>query len=225
MPRQKKVKTIEEKFQKMTQKEHIKKRSDTYIGNTKTQQAELWLLNNSKTAMIHKNVKYVPGMYKIIDEIITNAGDRITEDKTCDTIKIDYTVDDSKTNLEISVYNNGLGIPVAVHQKYNLQVVTLLFGRLLSSSNYDDTEDRKAGGRNGYGAKLTNIFSKKFTVETVDAMNKKKLIQTWENNMDIENEPKITNLTAKKINHIQKLHLRLILINSISRRFQMILLD
>lgn len=205
MPKQKKVKTIEEKFQKMTQKEHIKKRSDTYIGNTKTQKAELWLLNNSKTAMIHKNVKYVPGMYKIIDEIITNAGDRITEDKTCDTIKIDYTLDDSKTNLEISVYNNGLGIPIAVHQKYNLQVVTLLFGRLLSSSNYDDNEDRKAGGRNGYGAKLTNIFSKKFTVETVDAKAKKKLVQTWENNMDIENEPKITNLTAKKIKSYTKI--------------------
>jgi DNA topoisomerase-2 len=30
------------------------------------------------------------------------------------------------------------------------------------------------GGRNGYGAKLTNIFSKKFTVETVDAKKKKK---------------------------------------------------
>ena len=179
-----KTKTIEEKFQKMTQKEHIKKRPDSYLGITKPQKAELWLLNKSKTAMIHKNVKYVPGMYKIIDEIITNAGDRITEDKTCDTIKIDYSLDESKTILEISVYNNGLGIPVVVHQKYNLQVVTLLFGRLLSSSNYDDNEARKAGGRNGYGAKLTNIFSKKFIVETVDAKNKKKLVQVWENNMD-----------------------------------------
>ena len=38
----------------------------------------------------------------------------------------------------------------------------LIFGELLTSSNYDDSKKRTTGGRNGYGAKLANIFSTKF---------------------------------------------------------------
>ena len=43
---------------------------------------------------------------------------------------------------------------------------------MLSSTNYDDTEERIVGGQNGLGAKLTNIFSSEFHVETIDASRK-----------------------------------------------------
>jgi DNA gyrase/topoisomerase IV subunit B len=43
----------------------------------------------------------------------------------------------------------------------------------LTSSNYDDKEEKITGGRNGYGAKLCNIFSTMFTVETADRASKK----------------------------------------------------
>ena len=59
----------------------------------------------------------------------------------------------------------------------------LIFGNLLTSSNYDDTVKKVTGGRNGFGAKLTNIFSKEFEVETVDKKAKKKLKIIWKNNM------------------------------------------
>jgi len=52
-------------------------------------------------------------------------------------------------------------------------VPELIFGHLLTSSNYNDAEKKVTGGRNGYGAKLANIFSSKFIVETADAKNKK----------------------------------------------------
>jgi DNA topoisomerase-2 len=42
----------------------------------------------------------------------------------------------------------------------------MIFGQLLTGSNYDDDAKKVTGGRNGYGAKLTNIFSRRFTVET-----------------------------------------------------------
>ena len=45
----------------------------------------------------------------------------------------------------------------------------LIFGHLLTSSNYNDSNNKITGGRNGYGAKLTNIFSEKFTIETSDS--------------------------------------------------------
>ena len=66
----------------------------------------------------------------------------------------------------IKVWNNGKGIPVVEHKVEKVFVPTLIFGHLLTSSNYNDDEKKMTGGRNGYGAKLCNIFSKKFIVET-----------------------------------------------------------
>lgn len=59
----------------------------------------------------------------------------------------------------ISVYNDGKGIPIEIHKKEGIHVPELIFGHLLTSSNYNDNEKKVTGGRNGYGAKLANIFS------------------------------------------------------------------
>ena len=90
-----------------------------------------------------------------------------------DTIKV--TIDTA--NNTISIYNNGQGIPVEVHKKENVYVPELIFGHLLTSSNYDDDEKKVTGGRNGYGAKLCNIFSTEFTVETNNRQSGKAFIQ------------------------------------------------
>lgn len=68
----------------------------------------------------------------------------------------------------------------------------MIFGHLLTSSNYDDDEKKVTGGRNGYGAKLCNIFSTEFTLETADKSTKKKYVQTWTNNMSQMGKAKIT---------------------------------
>ena len=104
------------------------------------------------------------------DEILVNAADNYSRDKTMTQIKV--TIDPQK-NL-IKVWNNGKGIPVVVHAKEKVYVPELVFGHLLTSSNYDDSIRKVTGGRNGFGAKLTNIFSKKFTITTADTKNKKK---------------------------------------------------
>lgn len=59
----------------------------------------------------------------------------------------------------------------------------MIFGHLLTSSNYDDDQEKVTGGRNGFGAKLCNIFSTKFKLETADSKTKKKYTQTWTKNM------------------------------------------
>ena len=82
-----------------------------------------------------------------------------------------------KENNTISVFNNGRGIPVEIHQKEKIYVPELIFGHLLTSSNYDDNERKVTGGRNGYGAKLCNIFSRQFVVETADKTSGKKFKQ------------------------------------------------
>ena len=71
----------------------------------------------------------------------------------------------------------------------------LIFGTLLTSSNYDDKEERLTAGRNGYGAKLTNLFSKEFVVECVS--DGQKYIQTWTDNMSKKEKPKIIKVKEK----------------------------
>lgn len=84
---------------------------------------------------------------------------------------IKVTID--QENNRITVWNNGKGIPVVIHKEHNMYVPELVFGHLLTSSNYDDSIKKVTGGRNGFGAKLTNIYSKKFIVETADTKHKK----------------------------------------------------
>lgn len=47
------------------------------------------------------------------------------------------------------------------------------------------------GGRNGYGAKLANIFSREFVVETSDSSEGKKFKQVFRNNMTKVGTPEI----------------------------------
>ncbi|XP_019712887.1 DNA topoisomerase 2-beta [Hippocampus comes] len=91
----------------------------------------------------------------------------------------------------ISIWNNGKGIPVVEHKDEKMYVPALIFGHLLTSSNYDDDEKKVTGGRNGYGAKLCNIFSTKFTVETACKEYRHSFKQTWQNNMSKTSEPKL----------------------------------
>lgn len=68
----------------------------------------------------------------------------------------------------------------------------MIFGHLLTGSNYDDNEKKTVGGRNGYGAKLCNVFSTEFTVEVQDSENGKRYKQIWTDNMSNAGKPKIT---------------------------------
>ena len=97
---------------------------------------------------------------------------------------------------EVRVLNNGAGVPVEVHKTEGMYVPELIFGHLLTSSNYNDSEKKVTGGRNGYGAKLANIFSSKFTVETCDGKRKRRYKQVFKKNMTHKGEPVITDCKA-----------------------------
>lgn len=177
-----------DRYEKLTQLEHIIKRPDTYIGSTERTEKQMWVYNSTSDEMEYREVSYVPGLYKIFDEILVNAADNRHNDKNMDEIRI--TLD--KDAGEISVWNNGRGIPIEIHSKEKIYVPELIFGHLLTSSNYDDNQMKVTGGRNGYGAKLCNIFSTEFTLETADSRKKKKYKQTWTDNMTKMGKAKIT---------------------------------
>uniref|UniRef100_A0A7E4ZZX8 DNA topoisomerase 2 n=1 Tax=Panagrellus redivivus TaxID=6233 RepID=A0A7E4ZZX8_PANRE len=183
-----KKKTIEDIYQKKSQLEHILLRPDTYIGSVEfCDKTPMWVYDMEQEKMVMREISYVPGLYKIFDEILVNAADNKQRDPKMNVIKIDI----DKAKNTISVYNNGKGIPVAHHKTEKMYVPELIFGTLLTSSNYNDDERKVTGGRNGYGAKLCNIFSTKFTLETSSKEYKKSFKQTWINNMTKDAEADI----------------------------------
>ena len=199
------IKTVEETFVKKTQLEHIIDIPDTYIGSIEKTDIDTWVYDEMNDKIVFKNIKYIPGLFKIFDEVIVNAIDQHVrtenDDKIANKVNIIKVNFDTENN-SISVYNNGEGIPVVEHKEHNVYIPELIFGHLLTSSNYDKNEEKITGGKNGYGAKLANIFSKKFTIETVDAERKLKYVQVFENNMNIKNKPTITKFTGKPYTQI-----------------------
>jgi DNA topoisomerase-2 len=186
-------KSIEETYKKLTQREHVLHRPNMYIGEVKKSIEEMWVFDVGQQRMIKKMVEYSPGFLKVFDEVLTNALDHSNRDSSVDKIKLDYDVNTG----EITVYNTGTGIPVVEHKEHNLYVPEIVFGHLLSSSNYDDSEKRTGAGVNGLGVKLANIYSARFVVDTVDDERGLKFVQDYTNNMETRSKPKITKNNAK----------------------------
>jgi DNA topoisomerase II len=191
---------------KLDHKTHILKLPDTYIGSIEQTLEQLWCIDRNNEDGIHfikKEIKYIPGKYKIFDEIIVNALDqyiRTNENNGCkDKVKnIKITID--KDTGEISVYNDGEGIKIDIHPTEKVYNPELIFGHLLTSTNYNENQLKHVGGKNGYGAKLTNIFSTKFLIDTCDG--NKLYSQTFQNNMSIKNDPIITKNRTKQFTKI-----------------------
>ena len=188
------VKSIEETYQKKSQLEHVLHRPGMYIGDIDKTTSERWVFSNG--VIVKQQLTFSPGLYKIFDEIFTNAVDHSQRDQTLKKIEVSI----NKSSGEIIIINDGEGIPVEIHKEHNKYVPEIIFGEFHTSSNYDDSEARTVGGLNGYGSKLTNAFSTVFTVEICDSKNK--YIQTWKNNMSIKNDPIITKCKGKSYTKI-----------------------
>jgi len=169
--------------------------------------------DDNQIRMVKRSIKHIPGLCNIVDEIIVNAFDqysRTNKEKNeqklkkpknrkkriqvVKTIKIWVNEDENS----ITVYNDGDGIDVAIHPTENVYVPQMIFGELLTSSNYNQNEEKVTGGKNGYGAKLTNIFSSFFSIETVDHRRKKRFYQEYTNNMNNKTEPLIEDVSKNK---------------------------
>lgn len=179
-----------QRYQRKTHHQHILDIPDTYIGSTETQTKECWIINENEE-IVWKKVDINAGFMRIYEEIILNAFDHSVRNDNVKQIRID--VDQKKGRVLIT--NDGPGIPIEYHETEKrkdgspMYIPELIFGELLTSSHYDKNQKRIEGGRNGYGGKVCNIFSRKFIVETV--CNYKKYKQVFENNMMKKREPKI----------------------------------
>jgi DNA topoisomerase-2 len=199
------------KYKKKDLREHILMRPDSYIGSRDTNPDGRWVFNPETSHMAWRTVHMNPGLYKLFDEVLVNARDAFIRSATeCDRLPVKH-IDISLTRDEsgevaIRVSNDGDGIPVELHPTEKVYAPELIFGHLLTSDNYEDEdadgniiqEQRVTGGKNGYGAKLANIYSTRFTLEVVDPHNSKKYTQTWRNNMSVCEKASVKKCSASK---------------------------
>ena len=187
-----------QKYSKMNQLDHILHRPDTYVGSIRSKTQEDYISSIPDFKIIKKNIDYSPAILRIFVEALSNAIDNVSRsistNTRCTQIKINIDKETGKT----SIWNDGQIISIEKDKEEKCYNHTLIFGHLLTSSNYDDTEDRyNISGRNGYGIKLSNIFSSSFSVTGLDPDNKKTFYQEWSENMKVVGEPVIEKTTIK----------------------------
>jgi DNA gyrase/topoisomerase IV subunit B len=179
-----------------TTEEHIYNVTDTYIGSDEKMPRSERVLNLEKMCFEEEEITLPEGVERIFIEISSNAGDNVARSLRSGINPGEVTVTMDKHS--ITVRNGGIPIPIEIHPTEKVWVPHLIFGMLHSSSNYDKTKVRTECGRNGYGAKLTNIFSKLFTVTIGDEHNKRWYRQTWTDNKRSTTDPEIKeNYTGK----------------------------
>ena len=176
------AKKIEDKYKELSEVEHILHRPSMWIGSIKEEEKDMFIYNTKTGKMEQKTLNYVPVMLKVVDEIISNSCDEFRRKDNLGLTEIEI---DIRKNGKCTIYDNG-GIPVVKHKTAGCYVPTFIFGRLRTSSNYDDNEDRNVVGTNGVGSALSNVFSKHFKVTTCDKKNK--IAVEWSNNMEKCNE-------------------------------------
>ena len=187
-----------EQYEKKELRQHIYDTPDTYVGGIDKISEVLPIKDSDK--IVFKEIEYIPALLNIFNEILVNARDQIVRlqgQKGANIVQVSHIKIDYNDDGSITVLNDGNGIVVKEHEKEKIYIPQLIFGELLTSSNYKKGEKRIVGGKNGYGAKLANIFSQTFTIETVDHINGLKYTQTWEKNMTVCNKPVIKKCQGK----------------------------
>jgi DNA topoisomerase-2 len=180
------------KYKKMDPREHVLTRPGMYIGSLEADDVSCWTFSNTMT---YKTISYISGLYKIYDEILVNVLDHVVRSNGCEKTVKEIRVNICKDTGVVEVYNSGEGIEVEKHTEHKVFIPELVFGNMLTSTNYENDADRTIGGQNGIGAKACNIYSKSFIIETVDSKKKKHYIQEFSNNMSDKSVPIITKYT------------------------------
>ena len=200
------------KYQKKDLATHIYDTPDTYVGGSDLIEDVLPILSSDKT-ISNETFEYIPALYNIFNEILVNARDQVVRlqqlGSSNPVTAIKITID--KVTGMITIYNDGEGVDVAEHPTEKdskgvpIMIPEMIFGHLLTSTNYEKEEKKIVGGKNGYGAKLTNIFSTYFKLETIDQERGLKYVQEFKDNMKDRGKPKITKNKGKSFEYVKKI--------------------
>jgi len=174
------------KYSKKNPIEHILLRPDMYVGSSKLRQLEEYVANKDDSGQYYISKQLIsssPAILRIFVEALSNAIDNVERSKKTDTLCTYIKINIDKDSGETSISNDGDIVPIEKNEEENCYNHTMIFGQLLTGSNYDDEEERIISGRNGLGIKLCNVFSSYFSVEGCDPVTQQIFFQSWTNNM------------------------------------------
>ena len=162
------------KYQQKTDRQHILDNPDTYIGSIENIDSQQWILSDTGDKIYEKNIIYIPALFKLFDEGIVNCRDHVIrmqqaiQNGTANSLPVSYIDIAIQDDGTIIMINDGNGIDVAEHPEYKIWIPELIFGHLRTSTNYDKSEKKIVGGKNGFVFKLVLIWSTHGTIETID---------------------------------------------------------
>ena len=206
------------KYQKMTDREHILRKPDTYIGTIEPTEMMEYVMDAAPPPsaasdavegggpmLTRRNITYIPGLYKLFDEGMVNMRDHVVRqaqaiaDGKPDALPVStLEVEIDPADGTIHMTNDGNGIDVAQHPEHKLWIPEMIFGHLRTSTNYDENKKEKiVGGKNGFGFKLVLIWSVWGRVETVDHVRGLKYVQEFKNNLSEITPPIVTKSKVK----------------------------
>ena len=170
--------------------EHCLLRPDTYIGSIRNQERSEWVINEE---LVYRSIQGNTGLERLFIEAQSNAIDNLWRSNEAHVKQTMIAFEMDPSTGWTSVANDGLIIEIERHES-GLWNPEFIFGRLRTSSNYDDTEERKTSGKNGLGIKLTNIYSHEFKVEIVNKEKGVRYTQSWSNHMKTKSEAVVETL-------------------------------
>lgn len=155
--------------------EHVRLRSSMYIGTIQPQSKVCWILDDlsNQPKLKWSDVSYSAGLVKLFDEVISNSIDEAYRlgskgaDGGAFTIRVDIKSVYGK--LQISVEDNGRGIPLKKTEGSDALMADLALCNLRAGSNFD--ADRAVSiGTHGLGVTLVNILSEHFEADINDGL-------------------------------------------------------
>ncbi len=198
---------LAKKYQKKSDKQHVLDNPDMYIGSIEKVNTNMYIYDSENKKIVEKTINYIPGLYKLFDEGIVNCRDHVVRMQQLnsslekDNNETNYLVNNINISISddgiVTLMNDGNGIDVSIHPEYKIWIPELIFGHLRTSTNYDKTEKKIVGGKNGFGFKLVLIWSTWGKIETVDAKTGQKYIQEFKDNLNIIEKPKISKCKNK----------------------------
>lgn len=147
-------------LKKLNDREHLLLRPAMYIGAIDKTEVSDFVIENDKIS--YKTISVVPGLLKIINEIIDNSVDAAIRTE----FKMGTNISIKISDTEVQVKDDGTGIPSKkVDGHYQAE---LAWGFARAGSNFDDSKGRVTVGMNGIGSFATNVYSTKFVGESDD---------------------------------------------------------
>jgi DNA topoisomerase II len=176
-------------------------RPGMHIGSINTAKRECYIYDFKNNKVFMKEIMIANGFERVFMEILSNATDNSIRSRL---MRLDPGIIEVWVNsTTVRIRNTGRPFGIKKYKKTDQYEQEVSFGEIGTSTNYNDKLRIFVAGLNGYGAKLTNIYSTEFKLVVADGKQRYK--QIWTDNMYKKtkpviiksNEPSFTEVTYK----------------------------